>query len=276
MDYFVKTLLVLSFFGLQQKCALPKKAAVQNAEPKLIWSDEFSTPGLPDSTKWSYDLGTGCPNICGWGNNELQFYTARRKENARVENGLLFIEAHREAWKENRAYTSARLVSKFKGDWTYGRFEARLKCPSGRGTWPAFWMLPSDWTYGGWPKSGEIDIMEHVGFKKDTVYATAHSVAFTNSKGTENTKAFYLPDIETAFHVYAVEWRPDRMDFFVDDVRYNTVLNPHKTTEEWPFDQRFHLILNLAVGGNWGGAKGVDESIWPRRMEVDYVRVYAF
>ena len=276
MDFLLKSLLLLSFFGLQQKCSLPKKAAAVSEDRKLVWSDEFETPGLPDSTKWSYDYGTGCPDICGWGNNELQFYTAKRSENARVENGKLLIEARREAWSDNRQYTSARLVSKRKGDWTYGRMEARIKCPSGRGVWPAFWMLPTDWKYGGWPHSGEIDIMEHVGFKPDTVYATAHSAAFTNNKGTSNTRAFYLPDTEKNFHIYAVEWRPDRMDFFVDDVRYNTVLNPKKTAEEWPFDQRFHVILNLAVGGNWGGQKGVDESIWPRQMEVDYVRVYAF
>jgi beta-glucanase (GH16 family) len=154
--------------------------------------------------------------------------------------------------------------------------EARIKNPAGRGVWSAFWMLPTDSKYGGWPHSGEIDIMEHVGFKADSVFATAHTTAFTNSKGTENTRAFYLPDAESAFHVYAVEWRADRMDFFVDDVRYNTFVNLQKTVDEWPYDQRFHIILNLAVGGNWGGTKGVDASIWPRRMEVDYVRVYAF
>lgn len=274
MDYLFKSLLLFSFFGLQEQCALLQKS-VSPSERRLVWSDEFNESGLPDSTKWGYDYGTGCPQLCGWGNNELEFYAARRPENARVENGLLLIEAHREKWQD-KDYTSARLVSKHKGDWVYGRIEARLKCPSGRGTWSAFWMLPTDWKYGGWPHSGEIDIMEHVGFKSDTVYATAHTATFTNNKGTENTRGFYLPDAESAFHVYAVEWRADRMDFFVDDVQYNTFLNLHKTSEEWPFDQRFHIILNLAVGGNWGGAKGVDETIWPRRMEVDYVRVYAF
>lgn len=274
MEILLKSLLLISFFGVSQKCALPKKS-VSSTEPKLVWSDEFNVPGLPDSTKWGYDLGTGCPNICGWGNNELQFYNARRAENARVENGRLLIEAHRESW-QGMGYTSARLVSKHKGDWTYGRFEARIKCPVGRGTWAAFWMLPTDWKYGGWPHSGEIDIMEHVGFKRDSVFATAHTASFTNSKGTENTRAFFLPDAESAFHVYAVEWKPEQMDFYVDDVRFNTVQNLHKTSSEWPFDQRFHLILNLAVGGNWGGAKGVDESIWPQKMEVDYVRVYSF
>jgi beta-glucanase (GH16 family) len=275
MNYLFKSLLFISFFGLILACAVPDKIAIPS-ERKLIWSDEFNVPGLPDSTKWNYDLGTGCPRICGWGNNELQFYTARRSENARVENGNLLIEARREKWLENKEYTSARLVSKQKGDWTYGRIEARIKNPAGRGVWSAFWMLPTDWKYGDWPRSGEIDIMEHVGFKADSVFATAHTKSFTNSKGTENTRAFYQLDVESTFHVYAVEWRADRMDFFVDGFLYNTFVNQHKTVDEWPYDQRFHIILNLAVGGNWGGTKGVDESIWPRRMEVDYVRVYAF
>jgi len=275
MDFLFKSLLLLSFFGLQQKCAVPNTSEAPS-ERKLVWQDEFNGTGLPDSTKWGYDLGSGCPNLCGWGNNELQYYTAHRPENARVENGLLLIEARREKWLESKNYTSARLVSKNKGEWKYGRMEARIKCPGGRGTWSAFWMLPTDWKYGGWPHSGEVDIMEHVGFKSDTVYATAHTAAFTNTNGTENTRGFFLPDTESAFHVYAVEWRPDRMDFFVDDVRFNTFLNQNKTSAEWPFDQRFHLILNLAVGGNWGATKGVDETIWPRRMEVDYVRVYTF
>ena len=152
MNYLFKSLLFISFFGLILACAVPDKIAIPS-ERKLIWSDEFNVPGLPDSTKWNYDLGTGCPRICGWGNNELQFYTARRSENARVENGNLLIEARREKWLENKEYTSARLVSKQKGDWTYGRIEARIKNPAGRGVWSAFWMLPTDWKYGDWPRS---------------------------------------------------------------------------------------------------------------------------
>ena len=147
MDFLFKSLLLLSFFGLQQKCAVPNTSEAPS-ERKLVWQDEFNGSGLPDSTKWGYDLGSGCPNLCGWGNNELQYYTAHRSENARVENGLLLIEARREKWLENKNYTSARLVSKNKGDWKYG----------------------------GWPHSGEVDIMEHVGFKSDTVYATALSL----------------------------------------------------------------------------------------------------
>jgi beta-glucanase (GH16 family) len=215
-------------------------------------------PGLPDSTKWGYDLGSGCPNLCGWGNNELQFYNARRAENARVENGRLLIEAHRESW-QGMGYTSARLVSKHKGDWTYGRFEARIKCPVAEAV-PGrrFGCCPLTGSTVAGRIAARSTSWSTLVLNRDSVFATAHTAAFTNSKGTENTRAFFLPDAESAFHVYAVEWRPEQMDFYVDDVRFNTVLNQnlHKTSSEWPFDQRFHLILNLAVGGNWGGAKG--------------------
>ena len=165
-------------------------------------------------------------------------------------------------------------MSKNKGDWIYGRVEARLKCPTGLGTWPAFWMLSTDWKYGGWPRSGEIDVMEHVGYMPDSIFGSAHTEAFNHVKHTQSTQGIYLPNAEKAFHVYAVEWSADRIDYFVDNVKYHTFSNQHKTPDEWPFDQRFHLILNLAVGGNWGAVKGVDERIWPQRMEVDYVRVY--
>lgn len=274
MQLVIKVLFFFSLSGLAQKCALPEKTAVA-PERKLVWSDEFNTAGLPDSLKWGYDQGTGCPDVCGWGNNELQFYTNRRAENARIENGVLLIEARREPW-QGSAYTSARLVSRHKGDWTYGRIEARLKCPSGRGTWPAFWMLPTDWAYGHWPRSGEIDILEHIGVVPDSVYGSAHTETFNHIKRTQSTRGFYLPDAENKFHVYAVEWHPDRIDYFVDDVKYHSFLNRQQSANEWPFDRRFHVILNFAVGGNWGGMKGVDETIWPKRMEVDYVRVYSF
>jgi beta-glucanase (GH16 family) len=272
MHIFFKIVLFAGVFTNIQQCSIPKKTSTEPSR-KLVWVDEFDRPGLPDSTKWSYDLGTGCPNVCGWGNNELQYYTRNRLENARIENGLLLIEAHREKW-EDRNYTSARLVSKKKGDWKYGRIEARIKCPVGRGTWPAFWMLSTDWAYGGWPRSGEIDIMEHVGYLRDSVYGSIHTETFNHLKHTQSTGGFYLPDTESNFHVYAIEWHSDRIDFFVDDVKYHSFKNVQKTPDEWPFDQPFHAILNLAVGGNWGGKYGVDEKIWPRRMEVDYVRIY--
>jgi beta-glucanase (GH16 family) len=239
----------------------------------LVWADEFDYEGLPDSSRWGYDVGDGCPNICGWGNNELQYYTEGRLANARVEGGRLIIEAHREDFA-GRQYTSARLVTKHKGDWKYGRIEVRAKLPSGRGTWPAIWMLPTAWAYGGWPASGEIDIMEHVGFEPDSVFGTVHTRAYNHIQRTQRGGGIYLPKAEHEFYLYAIEWDEEKIDFFVDEERYFSFANEGKGFEAWPFDQQFHLLLNIAVGGNWGGKHGVDEDIWPQRMEVEYVRVY--
>jgi beta-glucanase (GH16 family) len=257
-------------------CSLhaPAKPTDQDGGPwKLVWSDEFDYNGLPDAKKWDYDVGGH-----GWGNKELQFYTARRKENARVEDGHLIIEARKESW-EGREYTSARLVSRGKGDWTYGRFEVKAKLPSGRGTWPAIWMLPTDWTYGSWPKSGEIDIMEHVGFDPDVIHTSIHTSAYNHTINTQKTAQFKLPNSRTHFNVYAVEWTPEEIRGFVNDKQIFTFRNERLTDRtadyrQWPFDKRFHLLLNLAVGGNWGGQQGVDPAIWPQRLEVDYIRVY--
>ncbi len=240
---------------------------------KLVWSDEFSKPGLPDSTKWGYDRGNGCPDNCGWGNNELEVYTEKRPENARVEDGKLILEVRKESF-QGAHYTSARMVSKNKGTWKYGRFEIRAKLPAGRGLWPAVWMLPTNWHYGGWPKSGEIDIMENVGYWPDSVLGTIHTGAYNGMLGTQKTNGLHFTDLSKAFHVYAIEWNTDTISFFVDDVKYQVFGNQHKGAETWPFDQEFHLLLNIAVGGNWGGKFGVDDEIFPQHMEIDYVRVY--
>jgi beta-glucanase (GH16 family) len=234
---------------------------------KLIWRDEFNYNGLPNSDKWSYDVGAG-----KWGNNELQYYTEKRPENARVENGKLIIEARRDYYG-GRDYSSARLVTKNKGDWKYGRIEVRAKLPSGRGTWPAIWMLPTDWVYGGWPDSGEIDIMEHVGYDPSKIHGTVHTEAYNHMKGTQKGSSVNGETWESSFHTYAIEWYQDRIDFFIDGNRYYSFSNQGGSAK-WPFDQRFHLILNIAVGGDWGGADGVAPNIWPQKMEVDYVRVY--
>jgi beta-glucanase (GH16 family) len=240
---------------------------------KLVWSDEFDQPGAPDPKKWGYDVGDGCPNVCGWGNNELEYYTSDIK-NARVENGSLIIEAHAEA-KGGKSYTSARLVSKTKGDWLYGRIEVRARLPEGLGTWPAIWMLSTDWKYGGWPASGEIDIMEHVGLDPTIVHGTIHTETYNHGKRTQKEGMITVPTAMTVMHIYAINWTKDKIEFFVDDKMYHAVTrDPKEDFKGWPFDQKFHLILNLAVGGNWGGMKGVDPNIWPKRMEVDYVRVY--
>lgn len=236
----------------------------------LIWSDEFDKDGLPDANKWGYDVGDH-----GWGNQELQYYSAYRSENARVENGKLIIEARRDFYND-KEYTSARLVTKGKGDWIYGRLEIRAKLPSGRGTWPAIWMLPSVWSLGnkGWPDNGEIDIMEHVGYNQNVVHASIHCNKYVHTSGTQKTATINISDATSAFHNYIVEWDENQIKAFVDDKLYFTFLNEGKGWEYWPFYKSFHLILNIAVGGTWGGAKGVDVSIFPQKMEVEYVRVY--
>ena len=236
-------------------------------EWKMVWSDEFNNKGLPDSSKWNYDVGGH-----GWGNNELQYYTSGRLTNARTKKGKLIVEAHKKNW-EGKKYTSARLVSKGKGDWKYGRIEIKAKLPKGRGTWPAIWMLAST-TPLKWPDDGEIDIMEHVGFNHGNIHASVHCKKYYHVIGTQKTDTIKVPDCSSAFHVYSLEWDAESISVFVDNKKYFTFKNEHTGYEAWPFDQPFHLLLNIAVGGNWGAQKGVDENIWPQRMEVDYVRVY--
>ena len=243
---------------------LPRLAMSQKYQ--LVWSDEFNYTGLPDATKWDYDIGGD-----GWGNNELQYYT-NRSENARGENGNLVIELRKEAYSGS-SYTSARLVSRQKGDWKYGKIEVRAKLPSGKGTWPAIWMLPTDWAYGGWPASGEIDIMEHVGYDTQTIFGTVHTNDYNHTLGTQKGSQLTVADCETNFHKYGIIWNADTIQFYVDDNIYYTFRN-EGTWQKWPFDQRFHLLLNIAFGGDWGGAQGIDESISSAKMLVDYVHVY--
>lgn len=254
-------------------CTGSRPAAQKEEKMRLVWSEEFNYTGLPDSTKWIYDLGDGCPNLCGWGNNELQYYTARRLENARVENGNLIIEARREK-TGTREYSSARMVSKHKGDWTYGRMVIRAKLPKGLGVWPAIWMLSTDWAYGGWPESGEIDIMENVGYMPDSIFGSIHTKRFNHLQGTQVTAGVHSATLSTDFHEYSIEWDAEKVDFLFDGQKYQTFRNKHEGPDAWPFDHNFHLILNIAVGGNWGGKMGVDTTIWPQQMLVDYVRVY--
>ncbi len=234
---------------------------------KLVWSEEFNYTGLPDATKWNYDTGGH-----GWGNNELQFYTEKRKENARVENGSLVIEARKENWQGNE-YTSTRLVSKGKGDWKYGRIEVSAKIPAGRGTWPAIWMLASTNPLA-WPDDGEIDIMEHVGFDQGRIHGTVHSKKYNHVIGTQKSATIMASDCSTAFHVYGLQWTADSIKVSLDGNPYFKFANEHTGKDAWPFDQPFHLLLNIAVGGNWGGLQGVDTTIFPVRMEIDYIRVY--
>ena len=233
---------------------------------KLAWSDEFNYTGLPDSTKWDYDVGGN-----GWGNNELQYYTQKDTLNALAENGYLKIIARKQQ-KEDKQYTSVRIVT--KGKFKYGKLEMRAKLPAGKGTWPAFWMLGANAEKAGWPKCGEIDIMEHVGYEKDSIFGTIHSEVYNHITGTQKGKSVFIENPYNSFHLFSIEWTPDKIDFMVDNKIFNQIENEHKTTNEWPFDQDFFVILNLAVGGNWGGKYGVDDSIFPATYQVDYVRIF--
>ncbi len=244
-------------------------------EWRLVWSDEFDTGPHPSAAHWGYDVGGG-----GWGNDEAQYYTAGRLQNARLENGRLVIEAHREAFG-GHAFTSARLVTRGRADWRYGRIEVRARLPRARGTWPAFWMLPTASRYGSgaWPETGEIDLLEHVGHDPNVVFSTVHTARYNHVLGTQRLGTRVLPTATTDFHVYALEWEADEIRAYVDDRLHFSFANERRlranaTHHEWPFDHPFYLVLNLAVGGSLGGARGVDEAVWPQRLEVEYVRVY--
>jgi beta-glucanase (GH16 family) len=233
---------------------------------KLVWQDEFDGAAI-DEAKWTYEVQPP-----GWVNEELQSYTDHRRENARIEDGRLVIEGRRDGFG-GHAYSSARLKTAGKASWLYGRFEARLKLPTGHGPWPAFWLMPDDCSEG-WPACGEIDAMEQVGFEPDRIHASTHSGKYNWKNGTQATATTLVTGATAGFHVYALEWRPGRIDAYVDGRRYFTALDDGGGHDAWPFTRPFYIILNLAIGGGWGGAQGVDESIWPQRYEVDYVRVY--
>lgn len=235
---------------------------------KLVWSDEFNYTGLPDSSKWNFETGGH-----GWGNNEKQFYTDRDIMNAIVKDGVLSIIARKENHGDNE-YTSARLLTKGKAEWTYGYIEISAKLPPGRGLWPAGWMLGSEVSKTGWPDCGEIDIMEHVGYKKDTVFGTVHTGAYNHIKGTQRGTETLIENPYTQFHTFAVDWTPEKIDFLLDGKKYYHFSNEHKTNAEWPFDKPFFLLLNMAVGGNLGGKEGIDDSVFPATYQIDYVRVY--
>lgn len=244
------------------------KLAPTSGNWKLVWHDEFNYEGLPNAEKWNYDVGGH-----GWGNNEWQYYTREDTNNAVVRHGHLYITARKQT-KENSKYTSARLITKGKGDWLYGRIEVRAKLPAGRGTWPAIWMLPSENAYGTWPASGEIDIMENVGYNPDTIYSSVHTRSFNHMIGTQKTNGKWIKDPSADFHIYTAEWTDKKIDFFIDDKLFFSFANTGKGFAEWPFDKKFHLLLNIAIGGNWGGHRGVADDLHTAVMEVDYVRVF--
>ena len=234
----------------------------------LVWSEEFNYTGLPDSSIWNYEDWEP-----GKVNDELQKYTKERLENTRVEDDHLIIEARRDFYN-GYEYTSGRLTSQNKGDWKYGRIEAKIMLPVGIGTWPAFWMMPTDSKYGGWPDSGEIDILEHVGYDPGEVHGTVHTEAYNWPAGTQVGNSTTVEDCQYNYHVYALEWTEDKMEWYVDDNLYFSFYK-EGSSDVWPFDQEFYVILNIAIGGNWGGVEGVNNSIFPTSMLVDYVRVYS-
>lgn len=237
---------------------------------KLIWTDEFEQDGAPDPRRWHCDVGAG-----GFGNNELQHYTAR-PENVYVRDGVLHLTALREDFGNER-YTSAKLTTFGLQSWTYGRFVIRAKLPRGKGSWPAIWMLPDDIQAGKpWPLCGEIDIMEHVGWNENMIHVSLHSEKYNHVRNTQRTHFEPLEEVWNRFHDYEMEWTPGAIEFFFDGrsvARFEQGEGGSDPGEEgWPFDKPYFLILNIAVGGNWGGE--VDETAMPYQMEIASVRVY--
>ncbi len=237
--------------------------AVANCQTKtLIWSDEFNYNGLPDNTKWSYEEGFVR-------NREPQYYTKERTENARVENGNLVITAVREDFNGAK-YTSASIITRGKFEFTYGRVEVRAKLPEGKNVWPAIWTLGA--TRGiRWPVCGEIDIMEYWGTSPNSVSANVHTGDYNHTKGNGRGGKIAFQDPWKDFHIYALEWYPDRLDFYFDNTLYYTCPKKGEGTGEWPFDAPQYLLINLALTG---GQTGIDDSIFPTKYLVDYVRIY--
>lgn len=256
-------------------CTLLLSASLHAQDWKLVWSDEFDKPGLPDPAKWDYETGFVR-------NNEAQYYTRDRKENARVENGVLVIEGIKERFKNPRhnpassrsreyaEYTSASLHTLGKASWLYGRIEVKAKLPQGKGTWPAIWMMGTNRPQVGWARCGEIDIMEFVGHTPGVIHANVHY--HTDKKRSAGNKVKTPLKLDD-FNIYAVEWFPDRMDFYFNDQKYFTFpIDQANTGAENAFRKPQYLILNLALGGSWG--KEIDDTLFPHRYEIDYVRVY--
>jgi beta-glucanase (GH16 family) len=236
-------------------------------EFELIYEDNFDTF---NEEVWNYETGGN-----GFGNNELQYYT--EGENLTVEDGILTITARLEDY-QGRNYTSSKITTKGNIDVKYAKIEVMAKLPAGRGTWPAIWMMPTKNSYGGWPKSGEIDIMEHVGFNPEKVVGTIHTDAYNHMKNTQKGKTISAPGALDEFHLYSIEWLPNSITWYLDGKKYFTyrptnILDCPNYTQ-WPFDHEFYLIINQAIGGDWGGAQGVDDAIFPTTFEIDYVKIY--
>lgn len=234
---------------------------VKNSDYKLVWAEEFNGKGVPDSTRWSYDIGTG---DWGWGNNEKEYYTSR-SENVNISNGVLGITALKEKYNGSE-YTSTRMLTRDKFSFTYGKVEVRAKLPSGVGTWPAIWMLGSNIKTVGWPNCGEIDIMEHKGCNLNKIYSTLHYPKHFGDKADGDS--ITIKNANKEFHTYSTEWTSTFIKFYVDNEIVKTFVNDRAS----PFHKNFHIILNVAMGGNFAGP--LDSNITKATMEVDYVRVY--
>lgn len=248
---------VTAFNGLKYFDAT--KSIVVFVATSQIWGDEFDVDGAPDSNKWGYDLGAG-----GWGNNEPQYYT-NRSENVRIQGGVLRIITKKENYLGSN-YTSARLLSKGKFSFKYGKVEFRAKMPVGGGTWPALWMLGDNIGTVGWPACGEIDIMEHLGNQQNKIYGTLHYPG--HSGATADSSTTMISNADTEFHVYTLDWRADSIKFYVDSQLFKTFANSANV----PFNQNFFLIMNCAIGGNFGGT--IDPNFVSSTFEIDYVRIY--
>ena len=231
----------------------------------LVFSDEFDRPGALDTSKWGYETGY-------IRNKEAQDHTSRR-ENVRAEAGHLVIEGRKEAY-EGYGHTSASVNTLGRFEFLYGRVEVRAKLPTGNGTWPAIWMLGVSRAQVGWPACGEIDIMENVGFDPLRIHASVHTAAYNHTIGTQKSASVTVVNPWDDFHVYAMERYADRIDVFVDGQKYFTFRNEGTGTKAWPFDKPHYLLINLAIGGSWGGQKGVDDSRFPHRYLIDYARIY--
>lgn len=236
----------------------------------LAWADEFNGSTL-NTTIWSHENGDGCPGLCGWGNNELQFYTSR-PENLFFQNGKLIIEARAES-HNGKNYTSSKILTRDKKMVRFGRIDIRARLPRGKGIWPAFWMLPQNNVYGGWPRSGEIDIMEMVGHEPAKVHGTIHYGPGPGSTQASRSYSLSSGSFYDEFHVFSLEWKPDQIQWFVDGNLYHTVTKAGLSAATYPFNEAFFLIFNLAVGGNWPGNPDASTS-FPQWLIVDYVRVY--
>lgn len=248
-----------NIFLLSTFCTLSLSAQ----EKKLLWQENFDGSKLNEKV-WSFDLGDGCPNLCGWGNAEKQIYT---KKNHIVSNGHLIIEVR----KEDNKYTSTRISTKEKKHFKYGYIETRVKLPQGKGVWPAFWMLGENISKVGWPTCGEIDILEYVGKEPKTIFTSLHTKA--SHGNTINSKKTIIKNVEDDFHIYAIDWSKEKIDFYIDSKLVYTFQPKEKTTQNWPFKQPFYFIVNLAIGGHFGGPE-IDDAIFPQRYIIDYIKVF--